>query len=284
MPRVLVTGGSSLVGRFLLPRLLQRGQEVHVLSRSTPSDAPTPGTVWHTADIASETPDLRLGRFGLVHLAPLWLLPRLVPGLRGQGLERVVAFGSTSRYTKLASRDANERRLARALVDAEQRLVGACEQAGVTWTLLRPTMIYGAGLDENVTRIAGVIRRIGFFPLPAGATGRRQPVHADDLAQAAVEALERPGAANRAYELSGGSTVTYREMVEAVFDGLGRRPRILALPLPVLRTCLRLASLVPGLGAGSPQIVDRMLEDLCFDHGEAARDLHFRPRRFSYPG
>jgi nucleoside-diphosphate-sugar epimerase len=282
--RVLVTGGSSLVGRFLVPRLLQRGHEVHVLSRRQATDAAASGGRWHVADIAAAAPDLALGAFRVVHLAPLWLLPPLLPAWSGRGLERVVAFGSTSRFTKLGSADAGERQLARALQDAEQRVVSACTTHGVVWTLLRPTLIYGAGKDANLTRIAGVIRRLGFFPLPSGACGRRQPVHADDLAQAAVEALERPAAANRAYDLSGGSTLTYREMVEGVFAGLGRRPRILAVPRRALRAGLRLLALVPGADVGAPALIDRMLEDLCFDHAEATRDLDFRPRPFAYPG
>lgn len=235
------------------------------------------------ADIATG-PQLSIASSQAVHVAPLWLLPPLLSPLAAQGLRRIVALSSTSRLTKLESPDAVERRMAHALAEAEQAVIDACARHDVTWTALRPTLTYGASLDANVSQIARFIRRFGFFPVAGAAAGRRQPVHADDLAQACIAALQRPSAANRAYNLSGGSTLTYREMVEAVFRGLGRSPRILSVPPNILRAGLRLASLWPGVGELSPAMAGRMLEDLCFDHSEAGRDLDFRPRTFEYPG
>jgi nucleoside-diphosphate-sugar epimerase len=49
-------------------------------------------------------------------------------------------------------------------------------------------------------------------------------VHADDLAGAALAALDAPGAADRAFDLPGGETLSYRAMVERIFEGMGRRP------------------------------------------------------------
>lgn len=279
-----MTGGASLVGHFLLPRLVAAYDNVHVVSRRGGAPGTPPGVQWHQMDLTAGLPQLAIGVTHVAHLAPLWLLPPLLGRMADCGMRRIVAFSSTSRFTKLASRDAVERRVAQALADSEQAMVATCARLGATWTLLRPTLTYGAGLDGNVSLIARFIRSWHFFAIAGPATGRRQPVHADDLAQACVAALGRASAANRAYDLSGGSTLTYREMVEAVFAGLGREPRILVLPPALLRAALRIVSHWPGRAALSPQMADRMLEDLCFDHGAAARDLDFRPRAFSYPG
>lgn len=92
------------------------------------------------------------------------------------------------------------------------------------WVILRPTLIYGRGRDRNITVIARFIRRFGFFPVLGRATGLRQPVHAEDVALACHRALEAPAATNRAYNISGGETVTYREMVRRVFLALEGGP------------------------------------------------------------
>ncbi len=90
-------------------------------------------------------------------------------------------------------------------------------------------MIYGAGRDVNITPLSRLIRRFGFMPLVGGANGLRQPVHAEDLAIAAIAAAASPAAANKFYSLPGGETLTYREMIGRIFDGL----RLAAPHVPV---------------------------------------------------
>jgi nucleoside-diphosphate-sugar epimerase len=235
-------------------------------------------------DVAEGLERLELPRsFQLISLVPLWLAPALVRGLAPHGLRRVIAFGSTSRFTKVESTDPHEREIARQLAAAEDELQRASAAAGVAWTIFRPTLVYGDDLDGNVAVIARFAGRFGFFPLPGAGRGRRQPVHADDLALACLAALDRPASFGRAYDLSGGSTLTYREMVEEVFRGLGRRPRILVMPAPLVRGAVRvLARVHPAYAHVTPQMADRVQEDLCFDHGDAVRDFGYSPRPFVY--
>src|SRR3546814_18582512 len=87
-------------------------------------------------------------------------------------------------------------------------------------------MIYGQGREKNSSVMARFIRRFAFFPLFGSAQGLRQPIHAEDVAAACVVALQAPGAANRAYNLSGGETLAYRALVARVFAALGRPARL----------------------------------------------------------
>jgi len=279
---VVVVGATSLVGRFLLPRLVNAGHEVTAVSRHNAPSAPPAGVAWQRCDVAREEPRVAPEAV-LVHLAPLWLAPPLIRRLASRRLRRVIAFGSTSRFTKAGSTDPGERALAARLATAEEAVSRECAVSSVPWTVFRPTLIYGAGLDANVSSIARFIRRFGFFPLPAAADGLRQPVHGDDLAAACEAAIRLPAEASCAYDLSGGSAMTYREMVVQVFRGLGRRPRILSLPVPLLRATVRTAHAL-GLRHVSPAMVDRIQIDMCFDHTAATRDLAYRPRPFSFPG
>ena len=211
----------------------------------------------------------------VISLAPIRLLPALVEPLADIGVTRVIAFSSTSRFTKLASADPSERALAQWLVGSEEALAGACVRRSVAWTVFRPTLVYSPGLDRNISEIARFIRRFGFFPIVADGRGKREPVHADDLAIGCVAALGEPRTFNRAYNLSGGETLTYREMVERVFVGLGRRPRILGIPLGVLKAVVHTARIVPRFRKLSAELVTRMNADMCFDHSQASRDFGF---------
>ena len=285
MPRhALVTGATSLVGDFLLPRLAEAGFRVTAVSRRPAPPAVPPGIAWLTADVSAPGGGERLPPADvLFHLAPLWLLPPLLAPAASRGATRVVALGSTSRFTKARSPASGERDVAARLAAAEAALEEEGRRRGFSWTVLRPTLVYGRGRDGNVSALARFAARYRFLPVAGEGKGRRQPVHAEDVATACLAALGAPAARDRAYDLGGGSTLTWTEMAEAVFRGLGREPRLVRVPRPLLRLVLRGASRVPGLRHLTPEMADRVDADLVFDWSDARRDLGYAPREFAYP-
>lgn len=268
---VLVVGATSLVGRHVPPVLAERGRAAVAVSRS-------PGPDRLQADLTALAPGALPLATEVLSLSPIWLLPAALPALAAGGMKRLVAFSSTSVFTKAQSPDPKERAVAAELARGEAGTIAFCTERGVTWTILRPTLIYDEGRDGNVSRLAGLIRRWGVLPLYGAGEGRRQPVHAADLADGAVAALDAPAAANRSFDLPGGETLSYRAMAERVFEGLGRRPRILPLPAPLWRAAFALASpLLPGAGV---QMGARMAEDLVFDGEPARAAFGWSPRPF----
>jgi len=277
---VVVSGASSRLGHFLLPRLVAAGYQVVALSRQPPPAAESGALRWLRVDLTQPPATLPGAEASyLLHLARLPLLPVLLPRL--PRLKRVVAFSSTSVFCKADSPDPAEQALAASLAAAEQALISHCQSQGVIWTLLRPTLIYGCGQDQNVSFIARFIERFGFFPLLGTARGLRQPVHADDLAQACLAVLDCEASYGKAYNLSGGETLSYRAMVTAIFQGLGRKPRWLPLPAPVLQMGFALLRVLPRYRHLSAAMLARMNQDLCFDHRLASRDFGYRPRGFA---
>jgi nucleoside-diphosphate-sugar epimerase len=271
---ILVLGATSLIGRFLTPRLDALGLQGFSLSRR-----PAPQAGWILGDLAD--PDLAAvlpQAPTVLSLSPIWHLPQALPALKSKGMQRLVCFSSTSVFTKAASPDAYEQDIVRRLSDGEAAVQAFCEAHGVAWTILRPTLIYAEGQDRNISRLASLIRRIGVLPLYGRGEGLRQPVHAADLAQAALAAAASAAAHNRSYDLPGGETLTYRQMAERVFEGLGQRPLILPAPEALWRAAFFLARpLLPGATA---QMGARMSEDLTFDGDAAKTDFDWNPRGF----
>jgi nucleoside-diphosphate-sugar epimerase len=194
----------------------------------------------------------------------------------------VVALSSTSRFTKEESSDQAEQAVAKRLVEGESELRRWAEANGVDWIILRPTLIYGLGRDRNLSEVARFIRRFGLFPLFGKATGLRQPIHVQDLAEMCVAASQHPNIANRAYNLSGGEVLSYRDMICRVFGAVGRRPRMLPVPLLAFRIAVTVLRLLPRYRNWTAAMAERMNRDLVFDHSEAAKDLAFKPRAFVF--
>lgn len=272
---VLVLGATSLIGDHLLALLKAEDLNPTALSRRPPAEE----TCWIGGDLKDADLDERLPVAATVFsLSPIWLLPSVLPTLKARGMERLIAFSSTSRFTKTDSPDPGERAVALELAGAEAAVETWCAEHGVAWTILRPTLIYDEGRDENVSRIARLVKRFHVMPLSGKGEGLRQPVHAADLAAGALAAAHAPATRNRAYDLVGGETVTYRVMVDRVFEGLGKHPRSLPMPTWLFALIMRLAK--PFYPGATTAMGARMGQDLTFDSSEAMRDFGWTPRTF----
>jgi nucleoside-diphosphate-sugar epimerase len=287
-PKIVLTGANSLVARYLVPELLENSSPLILLGRhcrhpkqSTPVflrlDLEQPAErVMAAKKLVREDQPITF-----IHLAPVWLLPDFLQELLSAGvfLSRLIAFSSTSLLVKQYSQDSAERKLAACLSTGEEKVKALCGDR-IPWTIFRPTLTYDGRHDKNVAFIRSFICRFGFFPVAGSAAGLRQPVHAADLAAAVMAVLDNQRTHNRTYNLGGGETLTYRQMVARIFQGLEKREKIISLPPGLFILLIKLLSFCrPHFGV-SPAMVRRMNEDLSFDFKAAARDFFYQPGKF----
>lgn len=279
-PRALLFGATGAIGKSVCQRLLDKGWQVIAISRQPGVIAQT-GVEWR----AGTLPDIALGndRFdAVISCGPLDLFAQWFTQWYAQSkiqTTRLVAFGSTSVHVKQSSPDQSERELAQRLRHAEAQLDRVAAQKNIAITLLRPTLVYGFGMDKNISRIARIARRYGFFVLPQNALGLRQPVHVDDLADAAMVAVERTEKGMRSYDLPGGETLSYREMTKRILHGLQPPARLLILPGILFTWVAKIARLL-GMHDAGEAVLARMREHLVFDDSSARTDLRYNPRSF----
>ncbi|MGJ0428864.1 NAD-dependent epimerase/dehydratase family protein [Methylobacter sp.] len=287
--QVGIIGATSFVGECLLDRLAGLDVEMTAFSRKPQKITPdrhASKLSWrvlgeNAADSLATPYSVETRAIeNWVSLGPIWALPALFPMLEAYGIRRIVALSSTSRFTKKTSRDASEQALAGHLISGEESLKAWAEKQGVEWVIIQPTMIYGYGKDRNIARIAHFIERFGFFPLLGKATGKRQPVHVEDVVDACCSALFSERALNRAYVVSGKERLTYRAMVERIFLSIGKPPVLLSLPLGVFQYAVMCLRVLPRFKSLTVEMASRMNQDMVFDHEEAAQDLGFKPRGF----
>jgi uncharacterized protein YbjT (DUF2867 family) len=279
MRRVHVTGASGFLGRRVVPRLVARGDTVTALARSrTAADTvvrlgaePLAGDLDDPASV--DAAFVASGAEVLVNLASLGFghAPTIVAAAEEAGLHRAVFVSTTAIFTTLPARSKAVRTAAEDVV----------RSSALDWTILRPTMIYGAPDDRNLARLLRLLRRVPVLPVPGGGHRLQQPVHVDDLADAIVACLDRPATIGRAYDLAGPEPLTFREVIAAAGAAVGRRPRVVPVPLGPAVAALRVAERVlpdPRLRA---EQLERLAEDKAFPIDAARRDLGFDPRPFA---
>lgn len=279
-PRACVLlGASSQLGACVLPRLLAADFRVHAVSRQLPTAAALEHQQlhWHALDL-NAVDGWPVPADVLVHLAPLYLLPALLR--HAPKPLRVIAISSTSVRTKQHSPARAERAMAQRLYQAEQELLSLCAEQGHNLTILRPTMLYGLGRDATIGRMQQFIRRWRFLPIPATATGLRQPVHVDDIAAAVLQVLDEPRSHSKVYELGGAQRLTVQQLAQRIGVDNGLRVRIVCIPAGVLYALLwLLARMRPGLD-WSPALLKRAELDQIADNQPAADDFQYAPRAF----
>ena len=238
----LVLGGSGAVGRFLLRRLSAADTSAVALSRGAP---PSWSAGWSSVE---------WWRGGLPHTplsdlpaAPVLLSAGPLDALadaceRGlpTGVNRVVALSSMSIDWKRDSVNPAERDLACRLRQAEQRVQAALDRAGVALVIIRPGIIYGAGVDHSLSPLLRFAQRWRFLPWPSAATGLRCPVHADDIAAALHHCAFATALPQSPLRLAGAECLPFDCVINRLLR-LSNKPTLrLPLPLP-LRSLRRLA-------------------------------------------
>jgi uncharacterized protein YbjT (DUF2867 family) len=265
-----VMGGAGRAGRLVLARLAARGVPCVALVRDPrAAQGLGPGIALRaTASLEPESLAAALaGLSAVACCAPVAVVPALAAAMTDPAV-RLVALGSTRRFTRFADPAAEGVRAAEAAVLAR----------GGASLILHPTMIYGGRGENNVLRVAALIRRLGVLPLPGGGRSLIQPIHAEDVAACVDAALSAQPAVSGALVIAGPEPLTWAGFARAIADAAGLRVRILPVPLALARAAAAAARLVPGLPPVTPDELRRLLEDKAFDIAPMQRQLGIIPR------
>jgi nucleoside-diphosphate-sugar epimerase len=272
--RVLVFGLSGQAGAALPAPLVAAGWQVEAVSRQARDGG---GVHWH----AGALPDCALVAApfdAVVSLGPLDVFAEAV-ATHGIAAPRVIAIGSTGVHSKADSPDPAERDLAARLAQAERRLRGALAGRSAL-ALLRPTLVYGHGLDRSLTPLVEFARRHGWLVLPRTARGLRQPVHVDDIAAAVLACLAAPAPIDAGLDLPGGETIAFDAMVARALERHAPHARLRRVPAWLFRMGLALAGRRLPPAVSTPGFLGRLNRDQGFDAGPAQRLLGRSLRKF----
>lgn len=249
-PRVLITGADGFIGRHLVPFLAARGYTVIAASRAT--------TTFENPNVAAiPLPNLSklfdwhplLGQCdAVVHLAGIAhkdandTLYDRINHRATSALARAISRGATKHLVFISSIAAQSGPYAdhdlteddfptpsnaygRSKFAGEQ----AIRSAGISFTILRPVVIYGQGEKGNFATVHRLSRLP--VPLPFGAlTARRSVLSIQNFNSAVETALSNPRARGETFIVSDPTPVTVADLIARHRAALGRRPSLIPMP------------------------------------------------------
>jgi nucleoside-diphosphate-sugar epimerase len=216
-----------------------------------------------------DAPALRSALHGATHVvscAHARFAPTvLAAGPRGA---RYVFLGSTRKFTRWPDAHGSG-------VLAGEAAFLASGRAGV---MLHPTMIYGALGEDNVQRLAALLRRLPIVSLPGGGRALVQPIHQDDLTRCIQAALATAWERPHSVVVAGPSPLPYADFVRAVALAAGlTAPRIIAIPAWPMMAAAALTAVLPLVPRVRPAEIRRLLEDKAFDIAPMVAALGVHP-------
>jgi NADH dehydrogenase len=235
--KVLVTGGSGVVGQTVVSELVRRGHSVRLLSRNALEDAarwndtvePWPATITDAARIrgSADGCDAVLHVAGIVSESPPDQTFESVNVNGTRDIIRETERAKVGRFIYVSSlgADSGTSPYHASKLSAE-KLVEKFEGG---WMILRPGNVYGPG-DEVVSRLLQMVRTLPAIPVIDGGDDRFQPMWAEDLANAIACAVERTDLHGRILELSGEDETSTNDLLDRLAALTNRSP--MRVPLP----------------------------------------------------
>ena len=199
-------------------------------------------------------------------------MPNVVKSCLDNQVKRAIFTSSTAIFTRLPAQSKDGRQMGEKCITASK----------LSWTILRPTMIYGRIGDRNVERL---IRNLKYFPMffiPGSGEALQQPIFVDDVAKAIIQALKTEKTICKAYNISGKDPLTFNEFIKTTAHALNRSIRVIHLPLFPMQLLVKFYNLFTKKPRITEEQILRLNENKSFDHKDASRDFGFDPTSFSH--
>jgi nucleoside-diphosphate-sugar epimerase len=295
--RILVTGATGFVGRYLCPVLSARGHLVTAAVRSMPDEL-IKGTK-HTVAVGEVDGETDWSEAVVEQDAVIHLVARThvmgetdndqlyyqtnVEGTRAlataaikAGVGRFIFLSSIKALAEESGQSTltedmipiPEDAYGRTKLEAEQILLKCASGTDMNTTIVRPPLIYGVGAKANLLKLLKACDK--GVPLPLGLiNNRRSLVSLGNLADALAVLVEAAGVDHEIFHVSDGDAISTTELVRRISFALGRSPRLVPVPVWVLK--------LAGKMTGKSDTISRLTGSLEMTNDKLRRVVGWTP-------
>jgi uncharacterized protein YbjT (DUF2867 family) len=227
---ILVTGGTGRLGHRVVPRLVEAGRKVRILSRK-PQPA-TPGVEYVVGDLVTGqgVDAAGAGAEVVLHCAATGKINEdtaqarnLVEAAQEAGVRHLVNI-SVVGADRIPVESAVDRAMF-AYFAAQRAVEKAFEESGIPWTNLRATQFH----DGFILMMVMGMSMLPAIPVPNGA--RFQPVDTDEVA-AELARLTLGEPAGQALDIAGPKTYPLEELLRGYLKAVGKRRWLFHVSIP----------------------------------------------------
>jgi UDP-glucose 4-epimerase len=152
--------------------------------------------------------------------------------------------------------------------EAEQALTKLSKETGMELVIIRPTLIYGAGVKGNFRNLLKLSKII--LPLPFGSiNNHRSMVYLENLVDLIITCLDHPNAPGEVFLVSDNEDVSLSKLISLIRKSMGKSALLIPVPVCLFRTLGKLT--------GKKAVIDRLVGNLQVDGSAAKQYLDWEP-------
>lgn len=290
--RVVVAGGTGFIGREVVARLLETGDdEVVVTSRDAEAHCHWGGRVRMVQAFAGDA--LSLGKAYtradvVVHCIQFSNHPvedprrgRTYLETDGHGTQvsaHVAKALGVRRFVYLSGVGAGQGR-PQPWFRAKDMAEDAVHETGMEFGILRPSWIYGPR-DRSMNRFVSFCRYLPLVPVIGDGRTHVDPIYVKDVARCVVDLVRREDTKETVLDLGGPETLSMDEVIRTVQSVLGVSRPLLHHPVPLMKLLVWPMRFMPA-PILSPGAIDFVTQEIDLDPGPAIAHFGFAFRRLS---
>jgi len=306
---VLITGATGFIANHLIPLLIKQDWLIKTVIRSESHQLPARVNPVNVGSIDSTTDwrNILQGINTVIHLAARAHIlqeqafnpeaeffkvntegtANLVKQSIEAGVKHFVFISSIGAMATISNQPLTENSpcqpdtpYGRSKLQAEQALINLASQSSMTWTILRPTLVYGSGNPGNMERLIKLINR--GLALPFGlVNNRRSFVYVGNLVDAIATTLTHPKATNQIFLVSDGQDLSTPELIRKIAYHMRRPCNLLPVPPSLLKLVGYLGDTIQNLSQKpislNTSTIDRLLGSLFIDSSHIQTTLKWQP-------
>jgi nucleoside-diphosphate-sugar epimerase len=296
MTSILITGATGFIGSHLLPQLEQKNYEITITLRTSSLTLDHHKQI-HIENIDNQTnwqnalentdvvihmgarahilkesvanPEAEFDRIN--HQGTVNLVRQSIKA----GVKHFIFLSSIGAVTTLSDTIIDEYSpcnpdtpYGKSKLKAETGIEKLCENSTMTWTILRPTLVYGVNNPGNMERLLALTTK--GLPLPLGSIQNfRSLVYVGNLVDAIATCIDHPNAKNQTFIVSDGEDLSTPELIRRIGKAMNKTPLLLPIPSSLIKIGTQL------LGKG--EVGDRLLGSLQVDSSKIQQVLNWTP-------